>query len=85
MGPLKQLQQTNPGSAETNTNKPGALYNLAHQATVMDLSGSGDLPVENDDIVANAKLNMQTNTGTTPEQQVNPATGTEVDQSQLIS
>ena len=79
MGPLKQLQQTNPGSAETNTNKPGALYNLAHKATVMDLSGSADVPL------ANSKLNMQTNTGTTPDQQVNPATGTEVDQSQLIS
>jgi hypothetical protein len=54
MGPLKQLQQTPLGSAEANTKQPGALYNLAHDATITDLSGSGTLPPSD--------LAMETNT-----------------------
>ena len=66
MVPLKQLQQADVGSAELNTTKPGALYNLAHKATLMDLSGSGTLP--------QSDLAMESNKGTIPTQ-TDPSNG----------
>ena len=77
MGPLKQLQQTPPGSAEVNTKQPGALYNLAHNATITDLSGSGTL--------SPSDLAMDSNEEAIPKKELDPTTGAEVDQSQLIS
>ena len=68
MGPLKQLQQTPKGSAEVNTKQPGALYNLAHNATITDISGSGTLPVEN-----NLAQDTEVNPGAIPTGETNPA------------